>query len=541
MYPPAVSPVNPPPTTPPLPEHFVADGALPSAAPAPTPAAAKAPAPAAGPSSPAPERSQFLALFSAVMLPMFLAAVDQTLLTTATPRIAAELGSLGDTAWIVVGYLLAATVTAPLYGRMGDRHGRRGALLAALAVFALGSLGCGLAGTLGTLVAARVLQGLGGGGLMVLSQALIGELVEPRLRPRYQGYFAIVFTASSIGGPLIGGLTVNHASWRWLFLANLPLCLLAAWRVSKLPRPTAPSAARDAPYDPWGVLLFVGCACSTLLWVSFVGHRFDVLSPASAGFAATALACGLALWRQQPRHPNPFLPFDLLRLPGVGWICASVVGFASTMFALVFLMPIYLQVGHRADAARAGVQLLPLTAGIVAGSWLYGRLTTRSSSTGRLPPFGLGITALALLAMALSPPSAWVTTAVMATCGLGLGMVMPNAQISVQMLAGRQRLGAAAALLSLTRSSGASFGTAAFGGLAFTLLQLNAPIGTEGTGAAVSLPGLSGPEVSRAFHWVFGALAAFAGLSAWAATRAPVLDLSAAPTVAAEGAALSSE
>jgi MFS family permease len=157
------------------------------------------------------------------MLPMFLAAVDQTLLATATPRIAAELGGLDDSAWIAVGYLLAATVMAPVYGRLGDRFGRRPALLAALGVFVAGSLACALAPGMATLIAARLLQGLGGGGLMVLSQALIGELVPPRERARYQGWFAIVFTASSVGGPVLGGFVVHHGDWRWLFWANLPL------------------------------------------------------------------------------------------------------------------------------------------------------------------------------------------------------------------------------------------------------------------------------------------------------------------------------
>src|SRR5438093_425640 len=167
---------------------------------------------------------------------MFMAAVDQTLLAAATPAIAATLGGLRDTSWIMVGYLLASATIVPVYGRLGDVRGRREVLLVALGVFMLGSLACGSAQSLPQLVAARVLQGLGGGGLMVLSQALIGELVPPRERPRFQGYFATVFMASSIGGPVIGGIVVSHASWRWLFLANLPLGAFAAWRIAKLPR-----------------------------------------------------------------------------------------------------------------------------------------------------------------------------------------------------------------------------------------------------------------------------------------------------------------
>src|SRR5437763_9229448 len=211
---------------------------------------------------------------------MFMAAVDQTLLATATPAIAATLGGLRDTSWIAVGYLLASATIVPVYGRLGDLHGRRDLLLVALCVFTLGSLACGVVQTLPQLVAARVLQGLGGGGLMVLSQALIGELVPPRERARFQGYFATVFTAASIGGPVIGGVVVSHVSWRWLFLANLPLAVFAAWRLCKMPQgerhPRPPGA--DVP----GHILFAVGAVGALFWLTSGGHRFAWLSPLSA-------------------------------------------------------------------------------------------------------------------------------------------------------------------------------------------------------------------------------------------------------------------
>ena len=464
-------------------------------------------------------RSSFFALFSAVMLPMFMGAVDQTLLVTATPRIATELGGLSQTSWIAAGYLLAATVTAPLYGRLGDRFGRRNVMLAALTVFAIGSLACALAPTMMLLIAARVLQGLGGGGLMVLSQALIGELVPPWDRPRYQGYFAVIFTTSSVGGPLVGGFVVHHGDWRWLFLANLPLAVVAFWRMSLLPR-AQPSAARNAPYDPAGFLLFVLCAASALLWFGQVGHGFRFLSLASAVLACIAVASGIVLAHQQSGHPNAFLPLDIVRLPGIGWVCVSVIGFAGTMFALLFLLPIYLQVAHHANAMDAGLQLLPLTAGIVVGSTLNGRFSARTGTSGRLPPWGMGAAALAILAMALLPPFSWLITAAAAVCGLGFGTVMPSSQLATQILAGRQRLGAAAALLALTRSTGATIGTAAFGGLAFVLLQP-----PQGGADALQLQGLDPARVEHAFHVVFGVLALFAALGAFAALRAPCMDL----------------
>jgi EmrB/QacA subfamily drug resistance transporter len=466
------------------------------------------------------ERSSFLALFSAVMLPMFMGAVDQTLLVTATPRIAQELGNLDQTSWIAAGYLLAATLMAPLYGRLGDRFGRRNTMLAALGIFVLGSMACAFAPTMELLIAARVLQGLGGGGLMVLSQALIGELVPPWDRPRYQGYFAVIFTTSSVGGPLIGGFVVHHGDWRWLFLANLPLGLLAFWRMSRLPKPH-PSAARHAPYDPAGFVLFVLCATSALVWFGQVGHRFPLASLASGLLALAAIGTGFLLARQQRRHANPFLPLDILRLPAVPWVCVSVLGFAASLFALLFLLPIYLQVARHADALDAGLQLLPLTAGIVVGSTLNSRHTARTGISGQLPPWGLGAAACAVLALALLPPAPWVITTAAAVCGLGFGTVMPNSQLATQILAGRERLGAAAALLSLTRSTGATIGTAAFGGLAFVLLQ---PAG-GGAGTTLQLQGLDPARVEHAFQIVFGVLAVFAGLTALAASRVPCMDL----------------
>lgn len=478
-------------------------------------------------STPEPEgtdttaKASFMALFSAVMLPMFLAAADQTLLATATPRIAAELGGLAESSWIMVGYLLATTITAPLYGRMGDRFGRRNVMLWALGIFVLGSLACTWAPSMPTLIASRALQGLGGGGLMVLSHALIGELVPPWDRPRYQGYFAMVFTVASVSGPLLGGLVVNAGHWRWLFMANLPLCALAAWRVLRLPK-APPSAQRNAPHDPVGVLMFFVSASATLLWLGQVGRRFALASPSSLALVATALVAGALLWRQQARHSHAFLPIDVLRLRGVPWLCLSAIGMAGCLFALVFLLPIYLHLTRGASAVDAGLLLLPLTLGLVVGGTLAGRFMARAQRTGAVPPWSLGASALALLALAFLPGNPWTVTIAAAICGMGLGTVMPNAQLATQVLAGREHLGAAAALMSLTRSTGASIGTAAFGGLLFVLLQAPA---ASGAGAAVQLEGLDAARAAQAFRWVFLALAGYAALAALAASRAPRVAL----------------
>ncbi|MES2562439.1 MAG: MFS transporter, partial [Pseudomonadota bacterium] len=212
-------------------------------------------------------RAQFLNIFVAVLLPMFMAAIDQTLLATATPAIAGSLGGLRDSSWIAVAYLLAAATIVPVYGRLGDRRGKRNMLLIALGVFVTGSIACSAAQTMPQLIAARVLQGLGGGGLMMLSHALIGELVPPVQRVRYQGYFALMFSTAAISGPIIGGVVVSYVSWRWLFIANVPLAAFAAWRLCRLPAGERHAPPEGAP-DIAGVVLFALAALSTLYWLT---------------------------------------------------------------------------------------------------------------------------------------------------------------------------------------------------------------------------------------------------------------------------------
>ncbi len=452
---------------------------------------------------------RFLQLFSAVMLPMFMAAIDQTLLATATPTIAAELGGLRDTTWIAVGYLIAMTVTTPLYARLGDRYGRRDVLLAALSVFSLGSVACGLSTSLGMLVAARVLQGLGGGGLMVMSQALIGELVPPRQRARFQGWFATNFSLANIGGPVIGGLVVQHASWRWLFLANVPLCGLAMWRVARLAR--ARESGPNSLGDPLGALSFAAAAGTSLIWLSFAGHRFDWLSTPSLALVALAAALWTLLVVRERRQDAPFLPLELLRSRSIACMSATVVCFASCLFALIFFLPIYLQLGHGTDARQSGLLLLPVTLGMVIGSTTTGRVVSRTGLPSVMPVLGLSTSCLALAMLALLPLDTRGIAALGLLCGLGFGSVMPTAQIVTQTLAGRDRLGAAAAVVSLSRYTGAALGTAVFGALVFALLAGSDPGGHAAAAGAAN--------VRFAFRIGFGAVALVAALGAWFATR----------------------
>ncbi len=459
-------------------------------------------------------RAEFLNLFAAVFLPMFMAAVDQTLLATATPAIAHSLGGLRDASWIAVGYLLASATITPVYGRLGDRRGRRDMLLAALAVFTLGSLACAAAQTLPQLVAARALQGLGGGGLMTLSQALIGELVPPRERVKFQAYFALVFTTSSIAGPVLGGLVVSHFSWRWLFAVNLPLAALAAWRLLRLPRGErhpATAAGADLP----GHALFAVGALSLLFWLTSGGHRFAWLSAPSLALAAlAALSLGALYWHES-RHPGPFLPIDLLRMKAIGLSTVLIALFAACLFAMVFFLPVYLQVGHHVTAQLSGLLLLPLTAGMVTGAMTSSRVLKRTGEPHWIPVAGMSLASVALLVLGLAPPSMVLIAVLGFLTGAGFGTVMPTTQVLVQTVAGRQKLGAVTAMSGLARSTGGAAGAALFGAIVFALIPQ-----ADGESAG-GLGQLDLPEVARAFHRAFLFAAALAALGAFTASRIP--------------------
>ena len=464
-------------------------------------------------------RAQFLHLFTAVFLPMFMAAVDQTLLATATPVIAASLGGLRDTSWIAVAYLLAAATIVPVYGRLGDARGRRNMLLVALSVFAIGSLACGLAQSLPQLVAARVLQGLGGGGLMTLSQSIIGELVPPVERVRFQGYFALVFTTASIAGPVVGGLVVSHVSWRWLFFANLPFVVFAAWRLSKLPagdRHPPPAG----PVDVTGHLLFAIGALSALYWLTSAGHRFEWGSTSSVALGVTAAVSLTALYVHERRHSAPFLPVDLLRQKAIGLSAVLVLLFASCLFAMVFFLPVYLQLGHRVSPAMSGLLLLPLTAGQVLAALTASRILRRTGDPHAIPLVGMSISSAGLLLLGLLPPHMGLVIALGFVTGLGLGCVMPINQVVVQTVAGRARLGAVTALTSLFRSTGGAAGAALFGSLAFAMIP-----GADRQSLFGSTTEADVQVVVQAFHRAFIAAAVVAALGALVASRIPRITL----------------
>jgi EmrB/QacA subfamily drug resistance transporter len=420
-------------------------------------------------------RAVFLRVFPSIVLPMFLAAIDSTIVATALPAMAADFGEVERISWVVVSYLVATTIAAPVYGKLGDVMGRKRLMLVALGVFVLASVFCALSTSIIAMTAARVLQGFGGGGLMTLSQALIGEVIPPRERARYQGYMATVFMTSSTFGPVAGGWLTQHWGWRSVFLINLPLGLIALLLALRLPRRAAGTGR--VRFDVLGVLLFAGFITPLLLALER-SQSFELSALPAIGLllALAVLSLLLLLW-QERRVASPLLPLKLLGDPTI-WRCDALAACSgASIVSLVTFVPIYLQVVRGADPSLAGLLILPLTGCIAIGSMTTGRIISRTGRTAIVPSIGMALLAanLFFLAFAIGAVPTLRLPILFAIVSLTLGTAMPVVQMTVQIVAGPKQLGAAAASVQFSRSVGAAFGTAAVGAVLFAVLSAADP------------------------------------------------------------------
>ncbi|MBS7532465.1 MFS transporter [Ancylobacter sonchi] len=406
------------------------------------------------------------------MLPMFLAVVDQTIVATALPSIGQELGGIERLSWIMVSYLVALTISAPVFGLLGDSFGRRRLLLVALGLVAFFSLLCALAPSVELLAVGRFAQGLGGGGLMTLSHALIGESVPPRQRGHFQSYTASVAVSASTLGPVLGGVLAQNFGWQSVFLVNLPIAAIAAILVARLPSHHTP--AENFRFDYAGVVLFALTVSCALIAMEQL-QNLSSLSPLRLGafVAATALLLPLLIWRER-RASVPLLPLSLLGSSAIWRSDALAFLHGASVVSLITFIPIYLCVIHGMSVAQTGFVMLPMTACIGLGSILTGRLVSRTGRTAIFPSIGLSLAALCLLVFGvlsvnLSPLTASVMLGV---TSFFMGSVMGVVQITVQWAAGSHQLGRAAASVQLSRSLGAAFGTALVGTAIFMMINL---------------------------------------------------------------------
>jgi EmrB/QacA subfamily drug resistance transporter len=415
------------------------------------------------PAAPEQPKVNLRLVFGGLLLVMFLAALDQTIVATALPTIVGDLGGLSHISWVVTAYLLAQTVVTPLYGKLGDQYGRKVILQGALVIFLAGSALCGLSGNLDQLIAFRALQGLGGGGLMVSAQAAIGDVVPPRERGRYTGLFGAVFGLASVAGPLLGGFLTTSLSWRWIFYVNLPLGIAALFVLAA----TLPSRTERIPHkiDYLGTAVLGGALTAIVLATSLGGTSLAWGSPT----ILLLIAVGLILFGIFPfverRAPEPVLPTRLLFNPV--FIVTSAVGFiiGFALFGAVTYMPLFLQVVRGASPTQSGLQLLPLMAGLLITSIASGQIITRTGRYKIFPIIGSAVTVVGLYL--LSTLSAGSSTgeiyAFMFIVGLGLGMVMQVLVLAVQNAVDYSDLGVATSGATLFRSMGGSLGTAALG------------------------------------------------------------------------------
>jgi EmrB/QacA subfamily drug resistance transporter len=479
-------------------------------------------------------RKLFFSVLPSIMLPMFLASVDGTIVATALPAIAGTLGEVERVSWIVVSYLVASTIAAPVYGRLGDVLGRKRLLFVALAVIIAASGLCAVATSVPMLVFARVLQGFGGGGLMTLSQALVGEVVPPRERGRYQGYMASVFVCSSMFGPVAGGWLTQHWGWHSVFLVNFPIGFLALALALRLPkRAHGPGRVH---FDFLGLGLFALFIASSLMALEQVRHFVLAALPGAASLLAVAVAALLLLLRQEKRAAAPLLPVQFLGQTAVWRTDAMAACVGATLVSMITFLPIYMQVARGASPSEAGFLMLPLTGLIAVGSMITGRLISKTGRTAIIPSFGLPVVASLLCSLAIFAPQIplgrlpWL----LGVIALFNGTAMPVVQVTVQTLAGPKLLGAAAASVQFSRSIGAATGTAVVGAVLFAVLAAKDADTAELFGRIVelgpqALAGLA-PEriavvhaqIADAFRAAFFTIAVFASAGAAFAWSIPI-------------------
>jgi EmrB/QacA subfamily drug resistance transporter len=420
-------------------------------------------------------KSQFRKVFLSIMLPMFLAVIDQTIVSTALPAIGAALGNVERVSWVVIAYLVAGTVAAPVYGQLGDGFGRRRLMLIALPIFMAASLLCASASSMVALTLARALQGLGGGGLMTLSQALIGEAVPARERGRYQGYLAAVIVCSNSFGPVVGGYLTQHLGWRSIFLVNLPLGICAILLTLRLE--AKPGSRPPARFDALGLALFVLFIGPTLVAMAQVAQWSTRTPLLIASLTILGIGSLVLLWRHEKRIPSPLLPIGLLRQPGIWRSDALAACHGAALVSLITFLPIYFRATRGMSASETGAMLVPLTIGIGIGSMITGRIVTKTGRTSIFPSLGLILVTanLAALAAWAQRLSAAEFALMLLWNGLFMGTVMGVVQVNVQSLSGPQMLGAAAASVQFSRSVGAAFGTATVAAVLFSTLTLQNP------------------------------------------------------------------
>lgn len=417
-------------------------------------------------------RAAFHRAFPAIGTAIFVSSIDQTITATALPAMAAHFGVVERISWVVVAYLVAATISAPIFGKLGDAYGRRRMLFVAFGLQAVGSLACGLAPGFEALLAARIVHGFGGGGLLTLAMALIGETLPPRERGRYQGYMVACFMSASALGPLAGGWLTQHGGWQWVFLAGLPVVAAGVLAATRLPRQGAESGSFR--FDAAGTFLFALFVTALLLVLDRVQRlSWDALIVALP-FALVAAGAVWLLLRVERRADDPLLPLWLFTNPVIWRTNLLAACVAGVMVSMISFMPLYLTVVRDVPIATVGVMMLPTSLAGGMGALTSGQYLARTGKTMALPSVTLGISTLTLAAfsVALDAIPLHALPWLLAFASFGFGCSFPAVQTTVQAAAGVSRVGVATASVQFMRNLGSATGTAVLSAVIFGAFAL---------------------------------------------------------------------
>ncbi|PXA98743.1 EmrB/QacA family drug resistance transporter [Nostoc sp. 3335mG] len=413
----------------------------------------------------APQEASTRLVIGAVAVVLLLASLGQTIVSTALPTIVGQLGGLDHLTWVVIAYLLSSTVVAPIYGKLGDLFGRKIVLQVAIVIFLIGAVLSALATSMTFLILARTIQGLGGGGLMVVAMTVVADIIPPRQRGKVQGLFGAVFGVATVVGPLLGGFIVEHISWQWIFLINLPLGILALVVIAAALKPRGERVKHSIDY--MGFVLLSAGLTAFVLATSLGGNTFAWMSVETIGLVIFAIAAlGGFIWVES-RAAEPVLPLSLFR--NNTFAVSSAVGFlvGMAMFGSITFLPMYLQLAKGVSPTDSALQLIPMMVGLIGASMLSGFAMTRTGRYKILPQmstFVLVIGLLLLATMQLDTPS-WQIATYMFLVGAGIGPVNSVSVTATQNAVPREIVGAATAGNTLFRQIGGSIGVSVFGAI----------------------------------------------------------------------------
>ena len=411
------------------------------------------------------ERPPIRLLFSALMLVMLLGALDQTIVSTALPTIVGELGGLESLSWVVTSYLLTSTIVVPLYGKFGDLFGRKVVIQAAILIFLAGSILCGVAQDMTQLIVLRALQGLGGGGLMVVTMAAIADVIPPAERGRYQGLFGGVFGLATVVGPLLGGFIVEHLSWRWIFYINVPLGVLALIVIGLVFKPHVAHVKHKIDY--MGAAFLAASLTCIILFTSQGGTLLPWSSPQLWFTLALGIITLGGFIYEERLADEPIMPLELFRERT--FVLSGLIGFiiGFSLFGAITFLPLYLQVAKGSTPSQAGLQVLPMMAGLLSTSIISGRLISRIGKYRWFPICGTALVACSMFLLSTLQLDTPLHTMYlfMLLLGLGLGMVMQVLVLAVQNAVPFKNIGVATSGATLFRSIGGSVGVATFGAI----------------------------------------------------------------------------